>query len=278
MRIAVPSKGRIRDQALDLLRDAGYRTGGLNGRTSATEVDDLQFIEMRPTDAAVWLAAGHLDAAFISTDTALEAGCEDFPTVELGYARSDLVIACRDAAPFQSPADLAGKTLATHMPNFTTRWFAERDIDVDVIRMGGSLEGVCAVGLADAIVDLRETGSSLARNRLRVLDVFENCQATFANHPECNFAIADVLLRLHAALDARNTQYVMLHIPADHVDALSGIFSGLESPTVLPLAGRDDLVAAHMVVGRSALWKNLGRLREIGATGIVALPNDALVD
>ena len=163
-RIAVPSKGRLRESVLELLSHAGYKVSAKRTNASAV-LDGVEFIEMRPGDAAPWLAAGRLDAAFISTDTALENGIEDWDHVELGFARSDLVIACRDDAPYRTAADLAGLTVATHLPNWTRRWFASMDVEVDIVAMGGSLEGICARGLADAIVDLRETGNSLAEQR-----------------------------------------------------------------------------------------------------------------
>lgn len=277
VRIAIPSKGRLRESCLDLLSHAGYRVGSFKGSASIRTAG-IEFIEMRPRDAAAWLRAGRLDAAFISTDTALENDVDGYPTLELGFSKSDLVVACRDESPYQSAKDLAGATVATHLPNWTTRWFASLDVDVDVVSMGGSLEGVCAVGMADAIVDLRETGGSLARNRMHAIEVAAHCQATFATAHDVAPVITDLQLRLEAALAARVTQYVMLHVPADKVEALSGVFPGLAAPTVLPLAGRDDLVAAHIVVNRSDLWARLTDLRALGATGIVALPTDAIVE
>lgn len=277
VRIAVPSKGRLRESCLDLLSHAGYRVGSFKGTASAT-TSGIEFIEMRPRDAAAWLRAGRLDAAFISTDTALENQVESFPSIDLGFSKSDLVLACRDDSPYQSAKDLAGATVATHLPSWTRRWFDSMGVDVDVVAMGGSLEGVCAVGMADAIVDLRETGGSLARNHMHVVEVAASCQATFATTETVHPVISDLQLRLEAALEARRTQYVMLHIPTDKVEALGGVFPGLAAPTVLPLAGREDLVAAHIVVKRQELWARLSDLRALGATGIVALPTDAIVE
>jgi len=276
-RVAVPSKGRLREASLGLLSHAGYQAGGAEGSASASS-GGIEFIEMRPRDAAAWLRAGHLDGAFISTDTALENEIDQWPAMELGYARSDLVLACRDDAPFETAADLAGATVATHLPNWTKRWFNELGTDVRVVAMGGALEGVCAVGMADAIVDLRQTGASLTRNRLRVLETVQACQAIFATPTKTQPVVDNLVLRLGAALEARRTQYVMLHLPAGQVSALCDVFPGLASPTVLPLAGRDDLVAAHIVVDRADLWARLGDLRAIGASGIVALPTDAILE
>lgn len=277
-RVAVPSKGRLRDSVRDLLVQAGYDLKAFGGANASALVEGLEFIEMRPRDAAAWLGAGRLDAAFISTDTALENSIESLPSIGLGFAPSDLVLACRQDAPYSGAADLEGKVVATHLPNWTRRWFDAQGVEIDIVAMGGSLEGICARGLADAIVDLRETGASLARNSLHAIQVATACEAIFAKAGEDNPAVESMALRIQAAQSARRTQYLMLHLPPDKVEALGAAFPGLAAPTVLPLAGRDDLVAAHMVVQRSELWAQLGSLRELGATGIVALPNEALLD
>lgn len=239
-------------------------------------VEDFEFIEMRPRDAAAWLSQGRLDAAFISTDTALENKIEDWPSVDLGFSRSDLVVAVREDSTFKTLADLAGQTVATHLPCWTERWLANEGVEANIVNMGGSLEGICAVGLADAIVDLRETGGSLQRNRLRVLAEGQNCQATFSWSPDAPDTIDALNFRINAAIQARMTQYVMLHVPKDKVGELSNVFPGLAAPTILPLAGRDDLVAAHIVVKKAELWSRLGELQKIGATEIVALNTDAI--
>jgi ATP phosphoribosyltransferase len=276
IRVAVPSKGRLREQTIELLRQAGYRVSRAGNASKLTE--GIEFIEMRPRDAAAWLRAGRLDAAFISTDTALENDIESWPAIPLGFAKSELVIACREDEPWMTAADLAGKTVATHLPVWTERFFADRNIDVTVVAMGGALEGVCAVGMAEAIVDLRETGGSLSRNHLRVLETVQRCEASFVTAPDDGAeAIRLMSLRITAALSARRTQYVMLHIDADRVIELSAVFPGLDSPTVLPLAGRSDRVAAHMVVDKNELWMRLQELRDLGADAIVALPTDAIL-
>ncbi len=278
VRISIPSKGRLRDDVIDLVRHAGYSTSALRGAGASSVIGTIEFIEMRPRDAAAWLAAGRLDAGFISTDTALEHDVEGLPCVELGFSKSDLVIACRTDAPFQRPADLIGATVATHLPNWTSKYFAQRGIQVNVVPMGGSLEGICARGLADAIVDLRETGMSLIRNSLHAIEVAQPCQAIFAMRNADAPEIAEMRFRIDAALAAKTRHYVMLHIPKDKVQALIDIFPGLVSPTLLPLAGHDDLVAAHIVVNRKVLWERLQELRQLGATGIVALPTDAIAE
>lgn len=285
VRLAVPSKGRLRDECLRLLSRAGYPTGMLHGAGSIATVDGsagpIAMIEMRPRDAAAALAAGQLDAAFLATDIVVEHELEDHPTLALGFSRSDLVVASREEDGRTSLGDLQGAVVATHLPDLTRRLFAAKGIDVTVLPMGGSLEGVCAAGIADAIVDLRETGTSLAQNRLRVIEVVRRCQAllvrTRETVPAAVGTLNDLVLRVEAVLTARRHRYVMVNAPRDRMDALRALFPGLSAPTVLPLAGRDDLVAVHFVVAEADLWSRLGDLRALGATGIVALQPDALL-
>ena len=276
-RVGLPSRGRLRDEVLTLLDHAGFTVSAFRGSDARATIEGVEFIEMRPRDAAAWLRAGRLTAAFISTDIAMEFELDDWPYADLGFARSDLVLAARDDDERRHAKDFEGGVVATHMPEVTRRWFDEQGIDVTVVPMGGALEGVCAAGMADAIVDLRETGASLARNRLRVVAEMQACQARFVRSSESGDSLTDLELRIGAALDARRRQYLLLHLPPDRLDKLTELFHGLAAPTVLPLSERDDLVAAHLVVERSELWAKLGALRELGATGIVALPTDAVL-
>lgn len=275
-RIAVPSGGRLRDVTLELLSTAGYDVSGLRGRGSMTRTAGFDLIEMRPRDAAAALAAGTLDGAFIATDIALEHGIGGLSRRGLGAARSSLVIAARDTDGPATIAELDGAVVATHMPVVTTSFLAEAGVDARVLTMGGSLEGACAAGLADAIVDNTETGTSLRQNRLRVLATIAECEAELVHRGGLDL-LDDLTLRIDAALGARRHLYVMLHLPVDRIDLLQAVFAGLAAPTVLPLAGRGDLVACHLVVERAELWARLSELRAIGATDIVATRPDALL-
>lgn len=275
--VAIPSKGRLRDGAVDLMGHAGINVRAGTGAAHVDPDSRIRFLEMRPRDAAQWLRAGRIAAAFISTDTAMEAGVDSLPSIPLGYSSSDLVIACRDDSGFESVTDLQGKTIATHLPNTTAAWLGDQGVDADVVAMGGSLEGVCALGLADAIVDLRQTGNSLALNNLHTLEVIARCQATLAWHDDAASDLNWLTDRVQAAVEGRKAQYLIFHLPTDQVPNLGQTFEGLESPTVLPLDGHDELVAVHVVVKTSEMWTHLPNLKALGASGIVALPVHALM-
>jgi ATP phosphoribosyltransferase len=275
-RIAVPSSGRLREGTLRLLGRAGYSVGGLHG-SAAAEIEGATFIEMRARDAAKALAVGRLDAVFCSTDIAWEAGVNDLTVVPLGFSRSDLVIAARIADGPTKVEEMDGLVVATHLPNVTRDFLESRGVKpAAVLAMDGSLEGVCSAGLVDAIVDLRQTGTALARNSLRALEVIERCQACLVLATQSE-ALDQLRLRIGSVLEADEHVYVMLHLPPDQVHALSTIVHGLKAPTVVPLAERDDVVAVHFILPTTTLWSQLGELRKLGATGIVAVPPAAIL-
>ena len=270
-RVALPSRGRLREAVGELLAQAGLPA---SGRARSVEAG-IEFIEMRPRDAGAWLGTGRLDAAFVSTDIVMEEDLAALAAVPLGLARSTLVVAVREEDNRVLPADLAGASVATHLPRATEAWLAGKGVAAQVVTMGGALEGVCAAGVADAIVDLRESGNSLAQNHLRVLAEIADCEALFVHNGDDG--LGELVLRLSAVVEARAQRYVMLHLPRSRLSQLSSVFHGLAAPTVLPLAERDDLVAVHLVLSAAAFWSGLGRLRELGASGIVALAPEALL-
>jgi ATP phosphoribosyltransferase len=154
---------------------------------------------------------------------------------------------------------------------------ADRGVEADVVAMGGALEGVCSLGLADAIVDLRQTGNSLAINNLHTLEVMAKCQAILAWNEDHAADLEWMTNRIQAAVEGRKAQYLIFHLPVDQVQNLGEAFEGLESPTVMPLRGRHDLVAVHVVVQTSEMWSHLPALSALGASGVVALPVHALM-
>jgi len=274
--VAIPSKGRLREEIVALMAHAGIRVN-TPGATLIDAESDLRILEMRPRDAAEWLRAGRIAAAFTSTDAAMEAGIADCPSIPLGFGASELVLASRIDSGMAQGADLEGKTVATHLPVTTSEWLSSKGITANVVAMGGALEGVCALGLADAIVDLRQTGTSLAINNLQTIEVLAQCEATFAWDADRTAELGWLTTQIQAAVDGRKVQYLMFHMPAEQVGDLGDAFEGLKSPTVVPLAGRTDLVAVHVVVETDKMWSHLPSLSKLGASGLVALSVHAML-
>lgn len=273
--VAFPTSGRLRDGSIELLASAGYR-GIATSAGALVGAGTFSFIGMRPRDAAAALASGQLHGAFVSADIADEARLADLAQMRLGFAQSTLILAVPVDSGFRSVADLQGATIGTHLPRLATDYLRRSGVAAEVIAFGGSLEGLCAAGLVDAIVDLSASGQSLVRNGLRVLSSIQECEAMFVWDANCK-ALEPLLIRLRAAMDGAGSHYVMLHIAASAVERLTEIVHGLATPTLIPLDGAHSMVAAHLVIGSEQFWASLPALRAVGATGIVAVPIAALV-
>jgi ATP phosphoribosyltransferase len=202
-------------------------------------------------------------------DLLVETG-SDLPVIhELGYGRCRLAAAVPADSSIGAVDDLAGSRVATAHPNTTRRFFAERRISVDVIPISGAVEVAPRLGLAEAIVDLVSTGSTLQMNGLRSIgDVLASQAILVAN------AAIDTMLS--AVLAARGRKYLMMNAPAAKLGELSALLPGLESPSVIPLT-HEGMIAIHAVVDADAVWSLLPRLKSAGASGILVLPIEKLV-
>jgi ATP phosphoribosyltransferase len=281
MRLAVPNKGRLVEPTLALLHDAGLvfeeHDRSLVARVQNMELDIL-FV--RTDDIAEFVGDGVADAGITGGDLLAEAGAE-LPVVrDLGYGRCRLAAAVPADAPYQAVGDLAGLRIATSHPNTTRRFFAERGIAVDVVSLSGAVEVAPRLGLAEAIVDLVSTGSTLVMNGLRPIgDVLESQAVMIANPASLVRRAAELQAidtMIGAVLAARGRKYLMLNAPAARAAAIEALLPSLESPTVIPLV-HDGMIAIHSVVGADEIWGLLPRLKAAGASGILVLPIEKIV-
>ena len=281
MRLAVPNKGRLVEPTLALLHDAGL-VFDEHDRSLVARVQnfDLDILFVRTNDIAEFVGDGVADAGITGGDLLAEAGAE-LPIIrELGYGRCRLAAAVPTDAPFNSVEDLAGLRIATSHPNIARRFFAERGIPVDVVPLSGAVEVAPRLGLAEAIVDLVSTGSTLVMNGLRPIGDVLTSQAVMVANPTAQLRRAAELKAIDtmvgAVLAARGRKYLMLNAPAARAAAIEALLPALESPTVIPLA-HDGMIAIHSVVGSDDVWGLLPRLKAAGASGILVLPIEKIV-
>lgn len=277
MRIAVPSKGRLLEGTLQLLRDAGLQFEATDRALSVpVRNTDAELLFIRTEDIPGLVAEGIADAGITGQDLLAERNVDLTQLVELGFGRCRLVAAVPRDDTADKLDDLAGRRLATAHPVATRRILAERGIDATVVALRGSVEVAPKLGVADAIVDLVSSGSTLLQNGLREVDTLLDSQAVLV----CRTDPADPVRRLATALSsvvqARRQRYVLLNAPAERVDEIVSLIPGLTSPTVVPEADA-SWVAVHSVVERDSVWDLLPRLREAGATGILVLRIDQMV-
>ncbi len=281
MRLAVPNKGRLVEPTLALLHDAGL-VFEEHDRSLVARVQnfDLDILFVRTNDIIEFVADGVADLGITGGDLLAEAGT-DLPRVrDLGYGRCRLAAAVPTDSDVQSVEALAGLRVATSHPNTTRRFFAERGIAVDVIPISGAVEVAPRLGLAEAIVDLVSTGSTLQMNGLRPIgDVLVSQAILVANDVARGQRAGDLAAidtMLSAVLAARGRKYLMMNAPETKLAELSALLPGLESPSVIPLT-HPGMIAIHAVVEADAVWSLLPSLKAAGATGILVLPIEKIV-
>ena len=281
MRLAVPNKGRLVEPTLALLHDAGL-VFEEHDRSLVARVQnfDLDILFVRTNDIIEFVADGVADLGITGGDLLAEAGT-DLPRVrDLGYGRCRLAAAVPTDSDVQSVEALAGLRVATSHPNTTRRFFAERGIAVDVIPISGAVEVAPRLGLAEAIVDLVSTGSTLQMNGLRPIgDVLASQAILVANDVARGQRAGDLAAidtMLSAVLAARGRKYLMMNAPETKLAELSALLPGLESPSVIPLT-HPGMIAIHAVVEADAVWSLLPSLKAAGATGILVLPIEKIV-
>lgn len=281
MRLAVPNKGRLVDPTLQLLRDAGLVFDDhARSLVSHCENFPLDILFVRTEDVIEFVGDGVADLGITGTNLLAEAAAELPVIAELGYGRCRLEAAVpTDAAP-HTIADLAGLRLATSHPNAARRFFADRHIDIEVITISGAVEVAPRMGLADGIVDLVSTGSTLVMNGLRSVGRLLDSQAILISTPDAQqrraAEIDDVETMLGSVIAGRRRKYLMMNAPLGALQEIERILPGLESPSIIPLA-HDGMVAVHAVVASDEVWGLLGRLRTAGATGILVIPIEKLL-
>jgi ATP phosphoribosyltransferase len=281
LRIAVPNKGRLVEPTIALLRDAGLEfEDHARSLVSHCENFPLDVLFVRTEDLVEFVGDGVADLAITGGNLLAESGAELPVLAQLGYGRCRLEAAVSSTSPARAIDDLAGFRLATSHPNATRRFFAERRVNVEVVPLTGAVEVAPRLGLADGIVDLVSTGSTLLLNGLRSVGVLLRSEAVLvassaAQHRR-GVDVAEIQTMLTAVVAGRRQKYVMMNAPVSALAEIEAILPGLDSPSIIPLA-HEGMVAVHAVVGAGEVWGLLGKLRRAGASGILVVPVEKLL-
>ncbi len=281
LRLAVPNKGRLAEPAIALLREAGYRFESDDRRLFAPcENFPLDLLFVRAEDIPEYTADGVVDVGITGSNLVVERGSTVATCMPLGFGHCSLQVAVPDDRPLARIQDLDGRPVATSHPRTTARFFGEHKVAVELIEISGAVEITPLLGVADAIVDLVSTGSTLAVNGLRSIDTILQSEAQLISHPNLNDEKAGrrqhLLTMLASVIAARRKKYVMMNAPVDALHLIKGVIPGMQSPTVMPLAD-PRLIAVHAVVDADAVWALLGPLKAVGATSILVMPIEKLI-
>jgi ATP phosphoribosyltransferase len=271
LRIGVPSKGRLAEQAAELLGQAGLRfrrqDRSLFARVGELPVD-ITFL--RTDDIPVLCAEGAIDMGITGSDLLAESGADVQVRLALGVGKCRLALCVPEDADIRAPEQLDGHRVATSFPELTRRYLAEHRADVHLVPLSGSVEIMVTLGVADAIVDLVETGSTLAANRLRVLAEIGNYETVLIqNRQHGKPEIADrVVRRLEGVVIARSYSLLEYNILKERLAEAEKITPGFDSPTVSPL---EDAAwcAVRVMVPRKQVIPIMEQLESLGASAIL---------
>jgi ATP phosphoribosyltransferase len=281
MRIAVPNKGRLHDPSIDLLERAGlHLEGGADRKLYADTVDpDVTALFARAADIPEYVADGAAAVGITGLDQVRESGHDLVDLLDLDFGRCRLVVAAPEDGDIETVADLEGGTVATEFPRITRDFFAERGVDADVVEVTGATELTPHVDMADAIVDITSTGTTLRVNRLaEIEEVLASSVRLFAR-PDVvdDEKVQQLVTAFESVLAAEDRRYVMLNVPEDRLDDVRDVLPGMGGPTVMDVAGSDD-VAVHAVVEERAVFGVINDLKAMGASDILVTEIERLVE
>ena len=273
LRIGIPSKGRLSELATELLLQAGLnfrrQDRSLFARVSSMPVE-ITFL--RTDDIPTLCAEGAIDLGITGSDLVQEANAEVQVRMKLGVGRCKLAICVPTHSDIERPSQLAGKRVATSFPNTTERFLIQHGAPVHLVKLNGSVEVMISLGVADAIVDLVETGSTLAANQLRILTEIGHYETVLVQSPACrDLVTADrIVRRLEGVVIARDYSLLEYNVPRAKLAAAEAVTPGFTSPTVTSLED-SGWCAVRAMVKSSDVISIMEKLEALGALAILEM-------
>lgn len=274
LRLGIPSKGRLSEQATELLSQAGINFRRQE-RTLFARVSEMpvEIAFLRTEDIPLLCAEGAIDMGITGSDLVGEAGVEVHTRLELGVGKCRLAVCVPESGPITSPSELHGRRVATSFTRTTETYFRQHHAEVRIVPLSGSVEIMIALGVADAIVDLVETGSTLAANQLRILSEIGNYQTVLIQNLQRREAETAnrVVRRLEGVVIARSYSLLEYNIPRARLPDAESITPGFNSPTINSLED-PTWCAVQVMVKRKEVIGVMEKLEAIGATAILEMP------
>jgi ATP phosphoribosyltransferase len=285
IRIALPNKGRLAESARELLERAGLEFDGRGDRAlQASLGEDFVALFVNARDIPEFVADGAADIGITGRDLVAESGRDVDVLLDLGFGKCRLAVAVVEESSIRSLADLDDNTrIATVFPRATSDFFTERKQPITLVPISGAVENAPHLGVADLIVDLVSTGSTLKMNGLREVATILESTALLITRRElleqdaAGRKLRELAAALESVLRAQDKRYLMANVPRARLDEVKGILPGISGPTIIDVLDGGKYVAAHAVVGRREVYRVISELKGIGATGILVTAIERLM-
>jgi len=292
LKLAVQKSGRLTDPSLDLLARCGLKLSrGKDQLVGYGENMPLDVLFVRDDDIPDLVQEDVCDLGLVGLNVLEEKRLElssrgqepRFQTLRmLDFGRCRLSLAVPEGFPWEGPATLRGRRIATTYPFVLERYLRSRDIQAEVVTLSGAVEIAPRLGRADLICDLVSTGSTLQANHLREVEIVLDSHAVLIRTPvtlvpERDEWVERLLMRIDGVQQVRESKYIMLHAPRDALAEIRRLLPGSESPTIIPLEGCPDRVAVHAVCRENVFWETLESLKKVGASALLVLPVEKML-
>ena len=281
IRIAVQSKGRLNEETMNLLHEAGIKIPS-SKRTLLVEATNfpLEVLYMRDDDIPQTVADGVADIGIVGENEYVERGADAEIVERLGFSKCRLSLAIPKHNQYEGLNWFAGKKIATSYPGILKTYMQEHGIDLDIHVIQGSVEIAPGIGIADGIFDIVSSGSTLVSNNLKEVEVVMKSEALLIGNKQLDDdkreLLKELLFRFEAVKAADDKKYVLMNAPTDKVAEIVDVLPGIKSPTVMPLA-TTGWSSIHTVLDEKRLWEIIGQLKRLGAEGILVLPIEKMI-
>ena len=283
LKLAVQKKGRLTDKSLELLRLCGIDIENYSERLVVSASNfPLDILFLRDDDIPEYVQDSVADIGIVGENVIYEKQTKSFILEKLGFGKCSLLMAYPEGKELKYLNDINGKTIATSYPRIVKDFLLKNNLDAKLIELSGSVEIAPSLGVADLICDIVSTGNTLMMNRLKKSFRVFDSQAVLISasvnlkDDDKNLILKDLLRRIRSVLTARASKYLMMNVPKNSLDKIIKIIPSLKSPTVLHLA-EENMLAVHAVIPSNKFWDIVEDLKTAGASGILLLPIENMI-
>lgn len=281
LKIAIQAKGRLNEQSMALLADAGITAAsGSRKLISKAKGFPMEILYLRDDDIPQAVAMGVADIGIVGLNEVAEKGLHVDRIMDLGFGACRISIAVPREVAYTDSAWLNGRRIATSYPNILAAYLHENNINAEIHEIAGSVEIAPAVGMADAIFDIVSSGGTLIQNGLREVEQIFASEAVLIATPglsgDKTADLDKLMFRLNSILESHDMKYVLMNLPRTALDEAVSILPGMKSPTILPLSD-PDWCSLHVVIPQSELWEKIEHLKRIGASDILVLTLENII-
>ena len=281
LRIAIQSKGRLYDDTISLLRESDIKIP-TSKRTLLVQASNfpLEVLYLRDDDIPQSVASGVADIGIVGENEFVERGEDAQIISRLGFSKCRLSLAIPKETNYMGIQWFNGKKIATSYPNILRNHMNKNGIKADIHVITGSVEISPGIGLADGIFDIVSSGSTLVSNNLKEVETVMKSEALLIGNWHMDDAkhevLNDILFRFEAVRSAQDKKYVMMNAPKDRLKEITAVLPGIKSPTIIPLAD-ESWCSIHTVLDEKRFWEIIGKLKELGAQGILVSPIEKMI-